>query len=63
MEHYGISVEPERRSTLPIWDSGYESRLIYSEDTSTLSYGSDVGWKLLFAPEVKRQEGGRYHVP
>ena len=44
MEHYGISVEPERRSTLPTWDSGYESRLIYSEDVKMLFYGSDTGW-------------------
>ena len=44
MEHYGISVEPERRSTLPAWDPGYKSRLIYSEETNTLYYGSDVNW-------------------
>jgi plastocyanin len=44
MQHYGIDVSAERRSTLPVWDIEYESKFIYSEAADTLYYGSDTGW-------------------
>jgi hypothetical protein len=44
MQHYGIDVSAERRSTLPAWDIEYESKFIYSELVDTLYYGSATGW-------------------
>jgi hypothetical protein len=56
MDFHGINTVGknwlERVSTKPVWDAAYEGRIIYAQDTQTLSFGALGAWIDVASPTV-----------
>lgn len=56
MKFYGIdakgSIEVQEVNELPVWDTSYESRILYLTSDKLLYYGTDSGWEVVGNVEI-----------